>query len=75
MNFSGRKVSTAAHDPVLINFQFIWGTEGDNFISNPHRQLWKVITGSIGPLEINLVKSRIRLGLSYIPLQRIDVAA
>jgi len=52
-------MNTAANDSISINFDNIWITESDEFVTNANLKTWKVIAGSLGPFEFSLLETRL----------------
>ena len=69
------KVNAAANNAVSINFQFIGGTECDDFIPNLHAQSWEVVRAPFGPFKFHAFKARIFLGHPSIAFTGCNVAA
>ena len=68
IDFVWLEVNSAANHAVLINLNLIWIAKCDELFLRLHAKSWEVITSALGPLEIDLTKTRVLLRLLHILL-------
>ena len=63
----------AADDALWSNLELLRSSEGNQLISDSNAKSWEVVTGSFGPLKVNLSKARELFGGAGVSLERFHV--
>jgi hypothetical protein len=66
------EVRPSADDPVHVDLDFLWSTEGDDLGTNLHLEPREVVSSSFRPLEIDVLERRILTGGAEILLHRCE---